>query len=268
MKCSYCNYIYQARPKYCPNCGRINIDDIQWNVLRINERKKTEQLTQEDLRYIADVNNLFADANRQFAKIDMRTPFERWTRRIGWILGAIGVVILGVSFYNTGQPNTFGIALLMFAGGLLGLITMINGQIRYGPRAACMIPVLLIVGFALILSLMWDTMFPYNGPVRDQKSILYNCYSWKNIRPDMAGSDVCVYGKILKYSADSTSTTIYFGENISDFYLTSTEYEFPGVKQGQCVTASGRVFSRQGVLVIDISDLTEVIPSSTCDKYP
>ena len=84
----------------------------------------------------------------------------------------------------------------------------------------------------------------------------------------MTGSTICVYGKVLYYSAGPVTTDIYFGNKTSDFHFISTIKEFPDVQQGQCVKSSGIVTSSYGSLVIDIPHLYQITPDSTCDKYP
>lgn len=266
MKCPYCGYRDEARPKFCPNCGRLNKDDIAWNTHQVNESMKRGQATKEDLRYMAEVKQYFGHAAQQFSKIDMRTPLEIWATRIGWITGVIGAGILAYSLLGKGEASPLGIALGLFGIGLLGVIAMLNGKARFGIRASCLIPFFLVGGLIILLSLAWGALFPDRGPVRDNTSVLYNCYSWDKITPSMVGSNLCVYGKILKYSVGSTTTDIYFGNNASDFHLISTNYDFPEARQGQCVKASGIVSSYYGALSIDISDLSEVTPSSACDK--
>jgi hypothetical protein len=157
---------------------------------------------------------------------------------------------------------------MVFAGGLLGLVGMLSGKVTLGIRAAIMIPIMFVGGLIMLVALAWNALFPYTGPVRDRQSAMYNCYRWDKVTPSMVGTSACVYGKIVKYSAGTTTTDIYFGNKPSDFHLISTTYEFPNSEQGQCVRASGTVSSSYGALVIDISDLTVVTPFSACESWP
>lgn len=198
--------------------------------------------------------------------MDDGSPADVWGTRIGWAALALGVPLLAYSLWQQGKPSTLALALIMFGSGLLGAIGLMTGRGHFGLRATCMIPILLIGGLILLVASFWETLFPYTGPVTDKSSVLYNCYSWDHVTTSMVDTNICIYGKILKYSPGTTTADIYFSNDPSDFHIISTQYEFPGAQTGQCVTANGVVASYYGALVIDISDLHEVTPTTACDR--
>ncbi len=266
MKCPYCGYQEVGRPRYCSKCGHINEDDIAWNVWQVREYSKQADLAAEDLQFLADAHRHLASASLAAQKVDLRTPLEIWATRTGYVAGGIGLVLLAVSWLSHGQLSDWGLVLLILALGLLGATFKMSGRFSFGPRASCMIIVFLVGGILGLIGLLRESIFPYTGPVQDKASVLYNCYRWDRIGPSMIGSTQCVYGKILKYSDGPATSDIYFGDSPSAFHLISTEYEFPNVQAGECVKATGKVASSYGSLFMDISDLFQVTPVSSCER--
>lgn len=71
---------------------------------------------------------------------------------------------------------------------------------------------------------------------------LSDCLSWDKIDATMAGDEVCVYGNVSQVGATNIGDgqfRIYFGRGILDFFMVDVNYEYPDIKIGDCVSATG-----------------------------
>lgn len=150
--------------------------------------------------------------------------------------------------------------------GLLIAWAWLTGRVRVGMRLGIVVVFLVLGSIYVFFTFIWGAIF--KPPVTDQSSVLYNCYRWDRVTVSMSGQTICTYGKIVFYSENNGTTDIYFSDQPSAFHLVSTTHRFPYAQQGECVKASGEVTSDYGALLIDISDLYEVTPTSDCDAYP
>jgi hypothetical protein len=66
-----------------------------------------------------------------------------------------------------------------------------------------------------------------------------NCLLWSNVKPNMAGRELCVYGTVVDHREnwENELTNFYFGTR-EEFFLVSN-YRWTENQEGKCLTATG-----------------------------
>jgi len=99
------------------------------------------------------------------------------------------------------------------------------------------------------------TPTPDMGPVRDQSSTLYNCYSWNKITANMVGRNVCVYGLIKHVNG----TLYQFSDDLHAFSsnpIIGLNDDKPLIS-GECVRVTGALQVKDYVPYINMDDLLQ-----------
>jgi hypothetical protein len=146
--CPYCQHQFEGDPRYCPNCGRVNYDDVTRNMLWVRQRIESGTATQDDLAFIRAVQKDVESAK----PMDFRAPFEKFLDWWGWWI----VIIVTGGLAIWGNLNEF-LTLFLF-GFSLSIAGLISTRKSLRGRAEVysiffLIGGVLIMGYAIFTGL-------------------------------------------------------------------------------------------------------------------
>lgn len=152
------------------------------------------------------------------------------------LLGALGLIVSGsllLSLAKRARQRWMQATspLILLAGVYLLLTNPWFGLSRFFTVSPASIPV--------ALPLITSTAPPQ--PATVVATLYHACLRWDQVRPDMNGQQVCVYGVVKDYSENAKTrlTNLYF-RSANEFFFVST-YRWKESYDGKCIVANGKV---------------------------